>query len=78
MVPALCWIAVACGDGADRAGRRDDPAPARSESAAADERETELPAEEPGESDVAEPDERGRLEAECFAGSTEACDRLGH
>jgi len=37
------------------------------------EREPSVPAGDPDG-----PDERGRLEAACFHGSTEACDRLGH
>jgi hypothetical protein len=75
------WITCACGDDDARATTPPEP-PERAGAAQTDD-EAALDPEAEGEAlgptgDVAEPTEREQLEAECFHGSTEACDRLGH
>ena len=75
------WMTTACGDD-DAASRAlpealsgDEAAPSSDEASpeeALDEEIVDPPA------DLAEPNDREQLEAACFHGSTEACDRLGH
>lgn len=74
----LLWMACACGEDGEQpqanptADVEDDPG-------ASEQPVGEAPGEElPELEEMEEPDEREQLEAECFAGSTAACDALGH
>lgn len=77
------WITCACGDDDARATPSGE-VPDRVEAAQTDDHEAapddlgaEAEALDPAQ-EIAEPTEREQLEAACFHGSTEACDRLGH